>query len=111
MVDLSFGSGFDIENENPAYIAQIKELTDYAHSKGIELGGYSLLASRSAGPEHDVIDPKTGKPGGAVYGSMPCLGSQWGTDYLRKVSAFGVLRGELDAAARRASDPESAEHL
>ena len=88
MVGLSFGSGFDIENKDPAYIAQVKELTDYAHSKGIELGGYSLLASRSVGPEHDVIDPKTGKPGGAVFGSMPCLGSKWGSEYLGKVHAF-----------------------
>ncbi|MHB8969790.1 MAG: hypothetical protein ACYC3X_18955 [Pirellulaceae bacterium] len=85
MLGLTFGSGFDIENEDPAYIAQIKDLTDYANSKGVELGGYSLLASRSVGPEHDVIDRNTGKPGGATYGNMPCLGSQWGEDYLRKV--------------------------
>jgi len=88
MVGLSFGSGFDIENEAAAYIRQIKELADYGHAKGIELGGYSLLASRSVGPEHDVINPQTGKPGGAVYGSMPCLGSKWGAEYLRKVSTF-----------------------
>jgi hypothetical protein len=88
MLGLTFGSGFNIENEDPAYIAQVKGLVDYAHSKGIEVGGYSLLASRSVGPEHDVISPTSGKPGGAVYGSMPCLGSQWGTDYLRKVRAF-----------------------
>jgi hypothetical protein len=88
MLGLTFGSGFDIENEDPAYSAQIKEWVDYARSRGIEVGGYSLLASRSVSPEHDVIDPKTGKPGGAVYGSMPCLGSPWGIDYLRKVRTF-----------------------
>jgi hypothetical protein len=114
MLCLTFGSGFDIENEDPAYIRQIKGLADYAHAKGIGLGGYSLLASRSVGPEHDVIDPKTGKPGGAVYDSMPCLGSRWGADYLRKVRAFiertgldwfqhdGSYPGDLCASTRHA---------
>jgi hypothetical protein len=104
MVGLSFGSGFDIENEDSAYVRQIKELADYAHGKGIELGGYSLLASRSVGPADDVIDPKTGKPGGAVYGSSPCLGSRWGTEYLRKVSAF-IERAGLDLFEHDGSYP------
>ena len=30
MVIMTFGSGFDIENENPGYLAQIKALADYA---------------------------------------------------------------------------------
>jgi len=88
MVILSFGSGFDMENEDPAYIAQIKELVDYAHSRDIELGGYSLLASRRISDEDDVIDPATGKPGHAVFGNSPCLGSRWGIEYFRKIRTF-----------------------
>ena len=87
MVIISFWSGFDMENEDPAYLAKYKEVTDYAHSKGIELGAYSLLASRSAGPKDDVIDPKTGKTGG-VFGISPCVGSRWGQNYFRKLYAF-----------------------
>ncbi len=87
MVIISFWSGFDMENEDPAYLAQYKELADYAHSKGIELGAYSLLASRSISPTEDVIDPKTGKPGGN-FGSSPCIGSKWGQNYFRKLYAF-----------------------
>jgi len=87
MVIISFWSGFDMENEDPAYLATFKGLTDYAHSKGIELGAYSLLASRSAGPTNDIIDSKTGKPGG-VFGISPCIGSYWGQDYFRKLYAF-----------------------
>ena len=50
MVFMTFGSGFNIESEDPEYIATIKELTDYAHSKGIQLGGYNLMcASRDVG--------------------------------------------------------------
>ena len=76
-----------MENEDPAYLAKYKELADYAHSRGLELGAYSLLASRSAGPEHDVVDPKTGKPGG-TFGISPCIGSTWGQTYFRKLYAF-----------------------
>src|SRR6185295_17657302 len=40
MVILSFGSGFDVEDMSEKNIARAKELADYAHSKGIELGTY-----------------------------------------------------------------------
>ncbi len=95
MVILTFGSGFDPENERPEYAAGVKELVEYAHSKGIELGGYSLLASRAISDEDDVINPKTGKRGGAIYGSSPCLESRWGRDYFRKLQQF-IERTGLD---------------
>jgi len=88
MLILSFGSGIDMESEDPAYLASMKELADYAHGKHVELGGYSLLASRSISPADDVIDPKTGKPGNAIFGSSPCLGSKWGQDYFRRLEHF-----------------------
>ncbi|MBN1125385.1 MAG: hypothetical protein JXA82_10280, partial [Sedimentisphaerales bacterium] len=89
MIILTFGSGFNIENDNPEYIAHIRELVDYAHSKGIEIGGYSLLASRRISDEHDVVNPETGKPGGfAAFGNSPCIGSKWGQDYFRKLYNF-----------------------
>jgi hypothetical protein len=88
MVIMTFGSGFDIENEQPDYLAQIKALADYGRSKNVALGGYSLLASRSIDAEDDVINPATGKPGGARFGNSPCLGSQWGQDYFRKLRQF-----------------------
>ena len=94
MVILTFGSGFDIENEDPAYRAGIKKLVDYAHEKGVELGGYSLLASRRISDEHDVVNPETGRPGGfAKFGNSPCLESQWGRDYFRKLESFIVATG------------------
>jgi hypothetical protein len=87
MVIISFWSGFDMENEKPEYLAQYKELTDYAHARGIELGAYSLLASRSVGPADDIVDHATGKPGG-TFGVSPCIESRWGQDYFRKLYAF-----------------------
>jgi len=88
MVIMTFGSGFDIEDERPEYLSKIKELADYAHARGIELGGYSLLASRRINAENDVISPQTGQPGGARFGNSPCIGSPWGQDYFRKLRQF-----------------------
>ncbi len=89
LVIMTFGSGFQIENDSPEYLEQLKELVDYAHSKGIGLGGYSLLASRSVGEQHDVVNPATGKPGGfARFGSSPCLESEWGQAYFAKLYRF-----------------------
>ncbi len=88
MIILSFGSGVNMENESEANYRKFKELVDYANSKGIELGGYSLLSSRWISEEVDVINPKTGKRGGMIFGSSPCLSSQWGHDYFRKIKTF-----------------------
>ena len=88
MVILSFGSGLNAEDISESNIARFKELVDYAHSKGIEMGCYSLLASRWISDEVDVINPKTGKRGGMTFGSSPCLCSDWGYDYFHKIKTF-----------------------
>jgi hypothetical protein len=95
MVIMSFGSGFNFESRDPKYQQQTKELADYAHSKGIELGGYSLLSSRSAATKADNVQGV--KP---RFGVAPCLGSQWGHDYLAQLQSFiqtaglGVLEND-----------------
>jgi len=104
MVIMTFGSGFNMENVNPDYMAQIKELVDYAHSKNIELGGYSLLASRRINDENDVINPETGKPGGAIFGNSPCLCSKWGIEYFKKITTFVETTG-LDLIEHDGSYP------
>ncbi len=88
MVILSFGSGLDMEDESEENIAKFKALADYAHSRGIELGGYSLYASRWISDEVDLINPATGKRGGMTFGSSPCICSEWGYDYFRKIRSF-----------------------
>jgi hypothetical protein len=104
MVIMTFGSGLDMENTEPAYTDRIEELVDYAHGKGIELGGYSLLASRRISDRDDVINPKTGKPGGAIFGNSPCLGSEWGQEYFRKLTTFVEHTG-LDVIEHDGSYP------
>lgn len=88
MVILSFGSGFTMEDVGVENIRKFRELADYAHSKGIELGGYSLFSSRRIDDENDCINPATGKPGGAIFGNAPCLGSNWGIRYLENLKKF-----------------------
>ena len=41
MVILTFGSGFNIEDDSEEYLAKMKSYADYARSRGIEIGGYS----------------------------------------------------------------------
>ncbi|RTE53568.1 hypothetical protein EHW67_11210 [Arenibacter aquaticus] len=86
MLNFSFGSGFNPENESEENYRQMKKYVEYADSKGIKIGTYSLLASRSISEKDDVINPKTGKRGGfAIFGNSPCLGSEWGQDYFRRM--------------------------
>jgi len=86
MLNFSFGSGFNPEDESEKNYAQMKKYAAYANGKGIKIGTYSLLASRRISDKSDVVNPKTGRPGGfATFGNSPCLCSEWGLDYLRKM--------------------------
>lgn len=85
---LSFGSHCNMEDTNAVNIKKWKELADYAHKNGILIGSYSLFSSRRISDEDDVIDPKTGKPGGAFFGNAPCYGSKWGLAYSAKLKLF-----------------------
>ena len=88
MVILSFGSGLNMEDNSEQNIKKFRRLADYAHKRGIELGGYSLFSSRKINDSIDVIDKDTGKPGGAKFGNAPCLATEWGFEYLRKLKYF-----------------------
>lgn len=90
---LSFGSHCNMEDTTAANIKKWKELADYAHSKNIFIGSYSLFSSRKISPEDDVIDPKTGKPGGAFFGNAPCMGSKWGLGYIETLKHFMTATG------------------
>ncbi len=86
MVIMSFSSGFNFESRNRTYWDTYKELADYGRSKGVVLGGYSLLGSRGAGDG-------TNTKGRAMFGVMPCLGAQWGRDYLNNIVEFSKYAG------------------
>jgi hypothetical protein len=90
---LSFGSHCNMEDVSPENLKKWKDLADYAHSKKVMIGSYSLFSSRKISEEDDVINPETGKTGGAFFGNAPCLGSKWGLDYLDKLKKFMSYTG------------------
>lgn len=85
---LSFGSHINMEDVSAKNIDRCAKLADYAHKKGIRIGIYSLFSSRRISEKDDVINPKTGKTGGAFFGNAPCFGSKWGLAYRDKVKTF-----------------------
>jgi hypothetical protein len=87
---LSFGSGFDIEDESPENLERWRELADYAHARGVEIGGYSLLSSRWIGEPHNIVSPEGSAP---VHGNCPALTSEWGLEYYRKLRQFFEVTG------------------
>ena len=101
MVIMTFGSGFNIEDQSPANLDRMKKLGDYAHSKGIALGGYSLLASRKVGGGSDVVMPEGMSP---RFGNSPCLESEWGIKYFEELYYFYEKTG-LDILEHDGSYP------
>lgn len=90
MLILSFGSGFNMEDERPQVLERAQAWASHARSRGIEIGSYSLLASRSVGRADDVVMPPGLKP---VFGNSPCLCSRWGTNYFRRLYDFHKTSG------------------
>lgn len=90
MIILSFGSGFDMDNEDTAFLAQWKSVADYADACGIELGSYSLLSSRAAPDENMIVSPAGLQP---THGQCPALTSPWGLAYLARLKDFFEATG------------------
>jgi hypothetical protein len=91
MVIMTFGSGFNLEDQSEENLMRMKNLADYAHSKGIAIGGYSLLASRTIDAQNDVVMPDGQQP---TFGHSPCLESEWGHDYFSKLYNFYEKTGQ-----------------
>lgn len=91
MVIMTFGSGVNIEDASEKNLQRMKEIADYAHSKGIALGGYSLLASRSINKENDVVQPAGKSP---MFGASPCVESPWGQQYMANIKKYFEVSGQ-----------------
>ncbi len=85
---LSFGSHVNMEDTSASNLERLKKIADYAHSKNIKIGTYSLFSSRKISEEDDIINPKTGKTGGTIFNNAPCFGSNWGIGYAQKIKTF-----------------------
>lgn len=80
MVIFSFGSGFDLESNDPAYFSKVKANVDKARAHGIEVGAYDLIGwsrnSNGAVPGSMALAPD-----GHTLAAGACWASDW-RDYL-----------------------------
>ena len=90
MVILTFGSGFNVENDSEEYLAEMTRWADYARERGVEIGGYSLLSSRRIGGGNDVVSPEGQSP---THGNCPALTSPWADEYFAKLYHFYETTG------------------
>jgi len=88
MIIVTFWSGFNMESADRAYWERIKADFDYAHSKGIRIGGYVLFCTTaSKGPKYDAIE--NGSPAGSL-----CLGSEYVDGYFKHLYDFMEFVGQ-----------------
>ncbi|MHB9005582.1 MAG: hypothetical protein ACYDC1_01475 [Limisphaerales bacterium] len=87
MIILTFWSGFDMESTDRRYWERIKADFDYAHGRGIRIGGYILFCSTaSKGPPHDAQQD--------VYPASLCLGSEFVDGYFQRLFDFMEFVGQ-----------------
>jgi hypothetical protein len=90
---LFIDSGITYEDISERNIDWLKDVCDYAKTKGICVGGYELMmASRGRGAENDCIDPATMKPG-SMFGQSTCGGSQWGQTFSSNIWVLVAATG------------------
>ncbi|CAF1288987.1 unnamed protein product [Didymodactylos carnosus] len=100
MLIYSFGSGFDMESDNATYIKQIADDISYANSKGIEVGGYDLIAlTRQVKIEWMAIDPDTDGP----YGGYSCGSTNHSHHRNDSIYRQNLLQGEYYKILRERS--------
>jgi hypothetical protein len=88
MIIITFWSGFNMESPDRAYWDRIKADFDYAHSKGIRIGGYVLFCTTaSKGPRFDAIE--NGRPAGSL-----CLGSEYVDRHFKQLRDFMQFVGQ-----------------
>lgn len=81
MLILTFWSGFDMNDVRPETIARYKADFDYAHSKGVRIGGYVLFSSTADyGPANNAQQTD--------YPPSLCLGSAYSDEYFARLLKF-----------------------
>jgi hypothetical protein len=87
MIILTFWSGFNMESTDRKYWERLKGDFDYAHSRGIRIGGYILFCSTaSKGPNDDAKQD--------VYPPSLCLGSAYVDSYFKHLFEFMEFVGQ-----------------
>lgn len=84
----SFGSGINLESTNQSYINRVKSDYDYAHSQGLEIGGYTLACIKDYNP---VNGPEA--INGDYSNIARCLATEWSVDYWNNIKNFLTQTG------------------
>lgn len=88
MLVQSYGSGADVESQNPTYIAQVKGDVAYCKAEGVEVGMYDLVGwTRDPGRGWSALNPSGGDEGNA------CFASGWNEYLTQQVLWFGNATG------------------
>lgn len=85
MIIQSFGSHLNMENLSNRYVERHKKLYEYAHSKGIGMGGYTLAIVKNYRPIHSAECNVFADPKGRIY---RCLASEWSERYWKTIYEF-----------------------
>ena len=99
-VIMSYGSGFNPESRNATYIAWMRSAVEYAHSKGLLIGGYTLMQNpRYIDYDKDGIVIPSAADGGGV-GGVACFATEGHRTYREAlvwfVNATGIDLLETD---------------
>ena len=88
MVIMSYGSGFNPQSTNASYVAWMKSAVEYAHSKNILIGGYTLMQNPNYYDyERDgVMVPSTVDGGGSS--GIACFATEGHRQYRESLIAF-----------------------
>ena len=87
MIIVTFWSGFNMDSTDRTYWERIKADFDYAHSKGIRIGGYVLFCSTASKGEQANAKQD-------VYPPSLCLGSEYVDAYFKHLFAFMDFVGQ-----------------
>jgi hypothetical protein len=84
----SYGSGYDVESSDPAYLARVAGDVAYCKARGVEVGGYDLIGwTRDPGRGWGALDAAGHDTGNA------CFGSGWEDFFQGSVLNFSVATG------------------
>lgn len=88
MLVQSYGSGFNLESSDAAYIARVKSDVTYCRARGVEVGGYDLIGwTRDPGRGWAALDASGGDSGDA------CFASGWADFFTGAALAFANATG------------------
>lgn len=83
MIIQSFGSGVNMESDNEAYLARIRDAYDYGHEHGLRMGAYTLAYVKNYRPVRG--DEALNHDGSHI---CRCLACEWAEGYMQRVLRF-----------------------